>query len=352
MDERDTTLTATRELKAKPALGWIKPAFSYLLAVACLVWVFHDIHVGRLLRSMTTIHWWWVALAIVFDILTYICQGARWRLLLRPVGDVTVLRATQAIYVGLFTNEILPMRFGEFVRAYLASRWVSIEFSSVIPSMIVERLLDGVWLALAVGLTAILVPLPKDLLEAGDVFGIIVLVSTALFIYAVFRKERRIAERATPSSFGWKPLRLAGVFVGRLASGLRSIGLSRLFYGALAVSILMLGLQALSFWLIMWAYGLRLSFWIGAVVFLVVHLGTALPNAPANVGTYQFFCVVGLALFGVDKTLATGFSLVVFFLLTVPLWVLGFLALARSGMTLSTIRDEIKRLKIGEEWGR
>ena len=28
-------------------------------------------------------------------------------------------------------------------------------------------------------------------------------------------------------------------------------------------------------------------------------------NVPGNIGTYQFFTVIGLALFGVDKTLAT-----------------------------------------------
>ena len=70
------------------------------------------------------------------------------------------------------------------------------------------------------------------------------------------------------------------------------------------------------------------------------HSQTALPP---NVGTYQFFTVVGLRLFGVDKTLATGFSIVVFVLLTLPLWVIGYFALSRSGMTLSQIKMKISK---------
>ncbi len=343
MDQPDIPLNVVSTPPAKPASRLIKTVFGYLLAVACLVWVFHGIHVGRLLRYMTTINWWWVALAIGFDILSYICQGLRWQLLLRPIGDISWLQTTQAIYAGLFTNEVLPLRFGEFVRAYLVSRWVSAEFVSIIPSMAVERLFDGVWLAVAIGLTAMLVPLPKDLLEAGDILGVIVLLATGLFVYVVFRKEKTPADK-TPGEFsGWKPLRLITSFVGRLASGLREIGTSRFFYTAFSVSLLFLVLQALAFWLILWAYGLRLSFWVGFVVLLIVHLGTAIPNAPANVGTYQFFTVVGLTLFGVEKTLATGFSVVVFVLLTVPLWIIGFLALSRSGMTLAEIRNEINR---------
>ena len=79
----------------------------------------------------------------------------------------------------------------------------------------------------------------------------------------------------------------------------------------------------------------------GIAVFLIVHLGTALPSAPANIGTYQFFTVLGLTLLGVDKTSAAGFSLVVFALLSAPLWALGFWAFGRSGLTLFDVRARL-----------
>lgn len=76
-------------------------------------------------------------------------------------------------------------------------------------------------------------------------------------------------------------------------------------------------------------------------MFLIVHLGTMLPNAPSNVGTYQFFTVLGLSLFGVDKTTAAGFSLVVFVLLTAPLLLAGFFALHQTGLTQRKIREDM-----------
>jgi uncharacterized membrane protein YbhN (UPF0104 family) len=66
-------------------------------------------------------------------------------------------------------------------------------------------------------------------------------------------------------------------------------------------SLLVLMAQALAMWLVMKSYGLPLSIWAGTAVLLIVHAGTAIPNAPANVGSYQFFCVLGLRLFGVAK---------------------------------------------------
>jgi ABC-type branched-subunit amino acid transport system permease subunit len=81
-------------------------------------------------------------------------------------------------------------------------------------------------------------------------------------------------------------------------------------------------------------------------VYVIVNLGAALSNAPANIGSYQFFTVLGLTLFGVDRTSATGFSLVVFTLLALPPMVISFLALSRSGMSLAAIREELQRPKL------
>ena len=102
----------------------VKRALVYAFATACLVWVFHDVHPPELLATMSIANWWFVALAIIIDILTYVLQGIRWKLLLAPVGRLSTLRATQGIYAGLLTNELVPLRFGELVRAFLVSRWL------------------------------------------------------------------------------------------------------------------------------------------------------------------------------------------------------------------------------------
>jgi uncharacterized protein (TIRG00374 family) len=235
------------------------------------------------------------------------------------------------------------MRFGEVVRAYLASRWLSAPVSAVMPSMIVERLLDGVWLAIAIGAVAIFVPLPGDLVKAGDALGLIVLLGTAAFLWLILRKENKPNGRSSVRAMNQKWLHPVATFLSHIAAGLREIGLSLSFFLAFGLSLLMMILQAAAFWSVMRGYGLEFPFWIGAAVFLMVHLGTALPNAPANIGTYQFFTVVGLTLFGVDKTVATAFSLVVFVILTIPLWAIGALALMRTGMTLSQIRTGLDR---------
>jgi hypothetical protein len=93
----------------------------------------------------------------------------------------------------------------------------------------------------------------------------------------------------------------------------------------------------------MWAYGFRLTFWHGTAVLIILHLGTLVPSAPSNLGTYQFFTVVGLTQFGIEKTAATGFSVIVFVILTIPLWIIGIFAFGRAGLTLQQLRTGLPR---------
>ena len=104
MDEPDNTLSPA----PKSLRRFIQPALGYLVAAACLFWVLHDVHPREILKVSANIQWRWVTAAIAFDILSYICQGWRWQLLLRPVGRISLVRTTQAIYVGLFTMKCCP----------------------------------------------------------------------------------------------------------------------------------------------------------------------------------------------------------------------------------------------------
>ncbi len=313
----------------------------YVLAAAGLVWVLHDVNPGSLAAQARGLEWAWIWPALAFDVLSYAAQGWRWRVLLEPLGRISVFETTRAIYAGLFTNEVLPMRMGEVVRAWVVARRLGVGLPATAPSVVVERLLDAAWLAVAIGITAMAVPLPRELTRAADVLGAVVLVLAAAFVYLALRKSG-----PQQRGGGGRIARL----LAAMRSGLQAIGFSRKLWLAAAASVAVLLAQILAFWLVMRAGGLHLPFWAGAAVLLIIHLGTAIPNAPANVGSYQFFCVLGLTLFGVPKPQAAALSFIVFIVLTVPLWLLGSLALSTSGLTLAKAR-KIEKSALSERHG-
>jgi uncharacterized protein (TIRG00374 family) len=343
VDKEDITVNAISNPKTNPLGHFLKQTFGYAIAIIGIIWVFHDIHFHQFMQDIAAISWGWIAIAVIFDILSYVCQGLRWKYVLLPIGDISLIRSTQAIYVGLFTNEILPLRMGEMVRAFLVSKWLEARFIKIISSIAVERLFDVVWLAIAVGLTVMFIPLPENLIHAADVVGIVALAATGLFIYLVFIRKAIPLENVEKKLSRSRILTFLHALLDGLTSGLREIGTSKSFYKGFAASAFIFVFQIIAFWLVMKGYGLNVSFWLGAVVLLIVHLGTSIPNAPSNLGSYQLFTVLGLTLFGIGKTTAAGFSVVVFVVLTIPLWALGILAIGRSGMTLYEIRSAIRK---------
>jgi uncharacterized membrane protein YbhN (UPF0104 family) len=159
------------------------------------------------------------------------------------------------------------------------------------------------------------VRLPVGLADATEVFGAGLLGAVAVVVAGTTWLAARPKRRSTLPRLLREP-----------AEDLAQIGSSRAALEALALSLALLLLQALAFWLTARAVALPLSLGASVVVLLVLHLGTLLPNAPANLGTFQVAVVLGLTLFDVDKATAAGFSMVVFVLLTAPLWIIGAFA--------------------------
>ena len=116
-------------------------------------------------------HWGWVAAAVMFDILVYFLQGWRWSLLLRPVANVPYARSIRAIYVGLFANEILPLRTGEIIRCYLQGRWSGLPFTVTLSSALIERIFDGLWLCVCLLVTTYFVELPELYITLGKILA-------------------------------------------------------------------------------------------------------------------------------------------------------------------------------------
>jgi uncharacterized protein (TIRG00374 family) len=322
--------------------GVFRTALGCVLALACLAWVFHDTKWSDFARSVAALRWHWVVLAIVLEMTSFVWQGYRWRLLLKPLGPVRLLRTTQAVYCGLGVGYIIPMGFGEVTRAYFISGWMSKPLVAVLPSIALERLFDAVWLAVGIGVTAIAVRLPRNIDRAADIFGGIVLALAGLVVFLSTRKRR---EGGIPPHGGvWRGRlgrRVASV-LERLRDGFRSIGVTRWTLAAFLISLLMFTMQATALWFLTKAYGLELSYWVAVAVFFITLFGTAVPVAPAGIGTFQFFCVVGLTLLGVEKTTAAGFSIVSYVLLNVPILALALFSLSKCGMTMASIKEKIR----------
>ena len=315
---------------------WVPQVLSYALSAGCLAWVLHSYKIGDLLPQLRTLDWKWVALGIALDLSVYLCHAWRWILLYRPVDRLPYWRTVQAIYIGLFANEVLPLRVGELIRCYLVAHWNDELLSVVFASAAVERLIDGFWMVVSFIVAAqSLKGLPGWLTDFVRVLEIVLGVGAALLVYVVLHKSHA---HAMVRESRW------AATLRHVVEGLHTMGGWRTMAPVIGVSFLYLLLQVFSYWALMKGYELDLSLWDATAVLAIVRLGTAVPNAPGNIGLINAACLIALHnVFGVERADATTFSFVLFLALTVPLLVGGAIATALTGLNLGEIHHHARR---------
>jgi glycosyltransferase 2 family protein len=325
---------------APPEKSRVPRIIGYGLAAASLIWVLRDFHIVKALHELANVNYKWVLLGMTFDVVSYGVQALRWKWLLIPFGKVRLTRAIRAVYAGLFANLVIPLRPGEVLRSYLLANSEEISLGRVLGSVGVERLVDLVIAAAGLAIVSLTVDLARPFKKIADTLGIVTLIILGIIVLVIFYLEYKLGKDEKPEG---RPQRIPGRAMAALL-GLHAMGTAPSFYPAVLASLLMPFCQVLGLWAMMKGYGLNLPFLAAVVVLLVINLGVSLPNAPANVGSYQFFCVVGLGVFHVEKSTATGFSIFAFLALTIPIALLSFVALIRSGLSLKSMREKVKGL--------
>ena len=315
--------------------SWLPQVLGYAVSAGCLAWVLHGYPIAELKAAIQDLDWKWIGIACVSDMVVYVIHAWRWNTLLSPVARLRLWRTVQAIYIGLFANEVLPLRVGELIRCYLLTHWNDLRLSLGFASAAVERVIDGFWLLVAFLITASLVKgIPEDLTLLVQAVGGLLIGGTIGGIWIVSRKRESHAD-LTES-------RYSATF-RHVIEGLQLMGRRRSLTFTVLISALYLAIQMFSVYALMKAFKTDFSFWVAAGVLTIIRFATVVPNAPGNIGLVNVACVMALRLFDVRTTDAKTFSIILFGSLTLPLLIGGAIATALTGVNISELRERARR---------
>jgi hypothetical protein len=265
-----------------------------------------------------------------------VCHGWRWNTLLAPVSRLNFWRTVQSIYIGLFANEVLPLRPGEVIRCYLLAHWNDLRISVGFASAALERIIDGFWLLLAVVLVVVRSERPMDprIEVLVQIMAVVLLLAALLFAWIV--KHKQHAHTVISESRWAATLR-------HVTEGLQLMGNGRTLQLTAAISLLYFALQVLTMWALMKAYTLDYSVWVAAGVLTLYRLGTVVPNGPGNFGLGNVACVMALRHFELGEGDAKTFSILYLTAQTLPLLVGGAIATALTGLNIGELRERARQ---------
>lgn len=276
---------------------------------------------------------------------TFFLRIFRWQLLLR--GDdgrrLEPVPLWHAIAMGFMANNILPLRMGEVVRTFAASKLTNTRFPSVLASIAVERLFDAIVVValLAGGLFTAQLPRSElsgrvaNIVMFGGIAAVLGLLVAGLVVAFPLLAER-LVRLVVPSE------RMAAKLVAVIEavrhgfSVLRSPGR---IAGVVLWSLVIWTVSALSFWIMLSAFGIRAELPVALLMQGLIMFGIALPSSPGYVGVFEAPIILLLGLYLVDKNLAAAYALTYHVTTFIPITLLGAWSVFRTNLGLGALRQ-------------
>jgi len=324
----------------------INVTLSVGVAALFLYLAFRNVPLADLGTALQRFDAWWLIPAFAISFTLQIFRAWRWQLELRPLARIglgTLWIVTSVAYMAI---NLLPARLGEVVRPWLLSRRAPVTVSNVVGNLVIEKTMDSIVIVFYI-LVGLLTTsnLPPWVRRGALVPAVAAAVLVALVVLLWWRGEPfvdRWIVRFLPDRFG------AGLkrFLHALLDGMRILPDGRLLATVFVLSVALWFLPILSSYVIIRAFGFDVPFSTAVIVFIFIGFGTALPNAPGMIGTYQYACQLALGLFGVDATTALAYGLVLNAIQLVSLVIQGLVALPLAGIGVADLRSARRGLAI------
>lgn len=126
------------------------------VGIGLMWWAYKDVDFEAMKKSLSQAHWFWICVALVLNYSATAYRGFRWNTLLQPLGHkADRWTCAHSVAFGYLMNDLIP-RSGEVARCTLLNRAENIPMDKLIGTVILERIVDVIMLAIMLLLTLLL----------------------------------------------------------------------------------------------------------------------------------------------------------------------------------------------------
>ena len=289
---------------------------------------------GEITHALAVANYWYAAPAVALYFAAVYFRSVRWSYLLAPLADIPPHRLFPVVSIGYMANNLLPARIGEIVRAYVLARREPVSGSSGLATIAVERVFDGLILALFAAFTGPLLLMlgqldsaPAGYRTSGIILTVLVVLvcvaAAGVLTAANFPWFTRAVERfldLSPARFRPWLFRMALGFI----AGLSILTSPRKHLTLLVLSLPVWLLEGGTYLLILYSFGIDgviTSFWALLLTAVLVtatsNIATAIPVSIGGIGAFEVASQQTLVALGVAASVGAAYAT---FLHLVILW--------------------------------
>ena len=305
-----------------------------LISLVMLFFTFRDLQPEQFWDSLRQVNVPLLLLAALIYFLAVAVIALRWQFLLRAVKRIPLVSLTQIVAIGYMGNTVYPLRAGEALRAWLLRRGHQVPFVRAIATILVERVFDGLVMLAFVLLGLLLVDVQSSEVKAiATVTAPLFVGAMLVFFFLAAQADRW--RRLVGFLLKLLPQRPAA-FIGGVSEDIL-VGLEGLrspldLLGAAASSFLTWAIEASVYWIVMFAFGLELSYPLALLMIGTVNLAGLVPASPGQIGVFEFVISAILIAVGIPAATAAAYAVVIHIIVALPVTVAGFACLVYQGL--------------------
>ncbi len=347
---------------------WIKLGVSLAITVGCMWWTLKGMQWEETKNALLSANWA-VTLPVYMVILLviHLARTLRWGHLMSGLEKVPFKPLNEASAIGFMMLIILPFRLGEFARPFLIAQRSNIRRSPAMTSVVLERIIDGLIIAVLLRVLMFFVPEDArniDRIRIGANLMFLIFFSGFLFLLTA----------------RWKHDAVIGLMrktVGRIAPGIteKVVYMVDGFVGALkqlpdAKNMAWFFVWTAVYWVVngasmaFFANGfdcsgadgraclpLHLEYFYGYFLLCVVIVGMMIPAAPGSAGTAQLALLIGMGVFlpqAVVNSSGVAYANVLWAVQIIQQILVGLFFLVRSHGSFSDIAGKLSDQQQGK----
>ena len=310
------------------------------ISVALILLLVKPAEIIDALRQANPIY---IGLSALGILLFMLVRAVRWRYML--ANDISWAQVFHIQNIGYMFNMVLPFRLGDVARAVLIGSVPPITLARGLSTMVVERLLDMMFIVAILPFTLVeVVSLPSWMQDGARASGIIAVAAIGVLILAA--NQRQLATRWGTAVLNRIPFMNTQQWVRRMNELLDGLGsLTRL------KDSLVLILLSILVWIpILFAYqwgiqavGGQISLLAASFVVCAAALSIALPSSPGQIGVFHIGVTAAMLALGQEEGAAAAFAIVYHALNLITMIILGLIGLTRIGTTFRSVIETTQR---------
>lgn len=300
--------------------GVLNYTLSLLLTAVFLYLAFMGVDIDEVFSIVSRSSVIWIIVFVLVQLSAHYVRALRWKVILASVKkDTSVKYLFGALMVGYGVNCVVP-RLGEVTRAVLLGKWENLSRSSMFGTVILERVIDVIFLGLAV-LISILI-FSEKLLNSfpwlqSTLYITIIVIGVVIFLFYLAITQRERFYSLTVKFFSLISEKIAhkiATMFQMLGEGFNSLKGSKNYFFTFLLSALIMFLYAFGSYIGFFIVGMQeinnVSFFMGWAVMSISAIGIVIPT-PGGTGSYHTLAKSTLVLlFGFPEALSLAYAFI------------------------------------------